>query len=58
VVSVTSLWADEGVYYPLDFEPYTPAHHFEKGEDDPAYHDKTEDCLGIGEPYRTIRNPL
>lgn len=28
VVSVTSLWADERVYYPVDCEPYTPAHHF------------------------------
>src|SRR5260221_14548856 len=25
VVSVSSLWADEGVYYPVDVEPYTPA---------------------------------
>jgi len=25
VVSVTSLWADEEVYYPVDLEPYTPA---------------------------------
>ncbi len=24
VVSVSSLLADEGVYYPVDFEPYTP----------------------------------
>jgi SRSO17 transposase len=40
VVSVTSLWADEGVYYPVDFEPYTPAHHFEKGEDDPGFRTK------------------
>src|SRR6266700_3012051 len=24
VVSVTSLWADEQVYYPLEIEPYTP----------------------------------
>lgn len=31
VVSVTSLWADEGVYYPIDFEPYTPAHHAGEG---------------------------
>jgi hypothetical protein len=37
VVSVTSLWADEGVYYPVDFEPYTPAHHFEKGKKDPQF---------------------
>ena len=29
VVSVTSLWADERVYWPVDFEPYTPAHHFD-----------------------------
>src|SRR3712207_9565833 len=26
VVSVTSLLADERVYYPVDLEPYTPAH--------------------------------
>jgi SRSO17 transposase len=32
VVSVTSLWADEGVYYPLDFEPYTPADYFAEGK--------------------------
>ena len=35
VVSVTSLWADERVYYPLEVEPYTPcpgylAHPFAK----------------------------
>src|SRR5919199_1235693 len=35
VVSVTSLWADEQLYYPLHIEPYTPAHHFEKGKADP-----------------------
>ena len=40
VVSVTSLWADEGVYYPVDFEPYTPAHHFAKGENDPNFRTK------------------
>ncbi len=40
VVSVTSLWADEGVYYPVDFEPYTPAHHFEKGEKDSGFRTK------------------
>jgi SRSO17 transposase len=40
VVSVTSLWADEGVYYPVDFEPYTPAHHFEGGNNDPGFRTK------------------
>src|SRR5919202_5225351 len=29
VVSVTSLLADEKLYWPVDLEPYTPAHHFE-----------------------------
>jgi SRSO17 transposase len=40
VVSVTSLWADEHVYYPIDFEPYTPAHHFEQGKKDPQFRTK------------------
>jgi SRSO17 transposase len=40
VVSVTSLWADEGVYYPIAFEPYTPSHHFEGGKDDPLFRTK------------------
>ena len=35
VVSVSSLWADEGAYYPVDFEPYTPSHHFGGGKNDP-----------------------
>ncbi|MFD7446968.1 transposase [Streptomyces sp. NPDC059909] len=30
VVTVTTLWADERVYYPLHAVPYTPAHHFPK----------------------------
>src|SRR5579871_4123356 len=42
VVSVSSLWADERVYYPLDFEPYTPAHHFEKGKEDPQFRTKLQ----------------
>jgi hypothetical protein len=29
VASVTSLWADERIYWLTAFEPYTPAHHFE-----------------------------
>jgi SRSO17 transposase len=40
VVSVSGLWADERVYYPVDFEPYTPAHHFEGGKQDPAFRTK------------------
>jgi len=40
VVSVSSLWAHERVYYPVDFEPYTPSHHFEGGKQDPAFRTK------------------
>jgi SRSO17 transposase len=31
VVTVTTLWADERVYYPVHAVPYTPARHFAKG---------------------------
>ncbi|MDQ2743951.1 MAG: IS701 family transposase [Chloroflexota bacterium] len=40
VVSVTSLFADAGVYYPLHVTPYTPAHHFEQGKSDPKFRTK------------------
>jgi len=40
VVSVTSLWADERIYWPAAFEPYTPAHHFERGKNDPRFRTK------------------
>jgi SRSO17 transposase len=35
VVSVSSLWAEEKLYWPVNFEPYTPSHHFERGKEDP-----------------------
>jgi DDE superfamily endonuclease len=40
VVSVSSLLADEKIYWPVNFEPYTPAHHFEGGKNDPAFRTK------------------
>ena len=40
VVSVSSLWADESVYYPLRVEPYTPAHHFAGGKRDANFRTK------------------
>jgi SRSO17 transposase len=42
VVSVSSLWADEGLYYPLHVEPYTPAHHFAQGKADPQFRTKRQ----------------
>lgn len=41
-VSVTSLWADARVYYPLDYEPSTPKHHFATGKADPAFRTKLQ----------------
>jgi hypothetical protein len=40
VVSLSGLWADERIYYPVYFEPYTPAHHFECGNEDPHFRTK------------------
>jgi hypothetical protein len=42
IVSVTSLWADEDVYYPLHVAPYTPAKRLPKGKEDPAFRTKPQ----------------
>ena len=47
VVSVTSLWADERVYYPLETEPYTPESYFAKGKDDPGFNTKLKIALQL-----------
>jgi hypothetical protein len=44
VVTVTTLWADERLYYPVHAVPYTPAGHFAKGKSDPGFRTK----LAIG----------
>ena len=44
VVTVTTLWADERLYYPVHAVPYTPARHFTKGKGDPGFRTK----LAIG----------
>ena len=44
VVTVTTVWADERLYYPVHALPYTPAKHFAKGKTDPAFRTK----LAIG----------
>src|SRR5213595_4162399 len=40
VVTVTTLWADERLYYPVHAVPYTPARHFARGKSDPAFRTK------------------
>ncbi|MFG1967620.1 transposase [Nonomuraea sp. NPDC049028] len=37
IVTVSTLWADERLYYPLHARPYTPARHFARGKSDPAF---------------------
>jgi hypothetical protein len=61
VVSVSSVWADEGVYYPLEVEPYTPKHHFEGGTSDPRFRTKlkiasqlVERSVEKGVPFRAV----
>ena len=61
VVSVHSLWADERLYYPLEVEPYTPAHWFEKRQQDPAFRSKPKIALELVEkavqsdlPFRAV----
>lgn len=49
VVSVSSLWADERVYYLVDFEPSTPAVYFAKGKDDAHFRTKPKIALQLVE---------
>ena len=42
IVAVTSLWADERVYYPLHVEPYTPAGRLPEGKADPEFRTKPQ----------------
>jgi hypothetical protein len=61
VVSVSSLYAEERVYYPVEVEPYTPAHHLEGGKSDPAFRTKPQIALELVEqavemeiPFRAV----
>src|SRR5499427_7655183 len=42
VVTVTTVWADERLYYPVGAVPYTPAGHFGRGKNDPAFRTKLQ----------------
>ena len=61
VVSVSSLWADEGVYWPVDVEPYTPSRYFRGGKNDPFFRTKLKmaselvgKAAGRGVPFRAV----
>src|SRR4030095_4401200 len=61
VGAVSSLWADERVYYPLHVRPYTPAPRLPKGKQDPAFRTKpqlavelVDAALAAGVPFRAV----
>ena len=61
VVTVSSLWADARVYWPLTVEPFTPKQHFPRGTSDPAYRTKPQIALELvqqavsdGIPFRAV----
>jgi SRSO17 transposase len=58
VVSVSSLWADEQVYYPLEVEPYTPAPWFARGKADPAFRTKPQIAVTLVEEAVAAQWPL
>lgn len=42
VVTVTTAWADERVYYPVEAVPYIPARHFAEGKSNTAFRTKLQ----------------
>jgi hypothetical protein len=45
--TVTTVWTDGRVYYPLHAQPDTPAHHFARGRSDPAFRTKPQLAAGF-----------
>jgi SRSO17 transposase len=58
IVSVSSVWADERIYHPLDVEPYTPAKRLEKGRSDPAFRTKPQIAVELVENARKAHIPF
>src|SRR5436309_14723935 len=61
IVAVTTVWADERVYYPLHLRPYTPARRLPRGQAAPAFRTKPQLAAGLvdaavaaGVPFRAI----
>lgn len=61
VVSVGAVWADARSDYPVEVEPYTPAHWFARGKNDPAFRTKPPIALALVEqavaaalPFRAV----
>lgn len=61
IVAVSSLWADERLYYPLHVQPYEPAPRLPKGKKDPAFRTKpqigmalVDAALAMGVLFRAV----
>ncbi|MFJ2033189.1 transposase [Streptosporangium sp. NPDC087985] len=61
IVAVTTLWADERVYYPLHAVPYTPAGRLPGGRSDPDFRTKPRLAAALagraqaaGVPFRAL----
>jgi SRSO17 transposase len=52
IVAVTSLWADERVYWPVDVVPYTPASRLATGTRDPAFRTKPQQAAALVQAAR------
>src|SRR5438445_1249220 len=58
IVAVTSLWADERLYFPLHVEPYEPAVRLPKGKQDPAFRTKPQIGMALVEAARALGLPF
>ncbi|GAA0428779.1 hypothetical protein Acor_70980 [Acrocarpospora corrugata] len=47
IVTVTTLWADERLYFPLHAQPYTPARRLPGGKNDPAFRTKWQIAVAL-----------
>jgi hypothetical protein len=47
IVAVSSLWADERVYWPAHVVPYTPASRLPKGKTDPGFRTKPQQAVAL-----------
>jgi SRSO17 transposase len=58
IVAVTTVGADERVYYPLAFAPYTPASRLPKGTADPALRTKAQLAVALIDQARAAAVPF
>jgi hypothetical protein len=58
IVAVTSLWADERVYWPVHVQPYTPACRLPKGRRDPGFRTKPQQAAELVAAARQAKIPF